>query len=280
MSPQVRVPGYELMQPVGAGAASIIYRARELATGRIVAVKYVSVEGRENWKYLRHIRNEYRVLRALQDSDGLPPEGIVRMYRFMRWGRFRRRKQRALVMEYLDGPDLRRERRYPPGQLVDILLKTARALSALHAKEIIHGDVKPENIIVSPKGRVVMVDFGFSCRVGFRAPSIRGTREYIAPEQVERAQLTERTDIYNFGATMYFLFTGRHVPALLPDPDDGLFIGPRGARPEPPRSLNPDLPAALDKVIMRCLEKDPLGRPSCIEEVMDVLLKVRDQYVA
>ncbi len=281
MAPQVRIPGYDLLERIGAGAGSAIYRARELGSRRIVAVKHVSVEDRENKKYLRHVRNEYRVLKSLQDSRGeSPPEGIVKVYRLVRWGRLRRRKNCALVMEYLEGLDLRRERRYPIGQFVDILAQTTKALAALHARSMIHGDVKPENIIVSPSGRVAMVDFGFSCKAGSQARSIRGTRDYMAPEQIDMGRLTERTDIYNFGATMYFLLTGRYVPSMLPRVDEPVFVDARVIKPESPRSLNPDIPAALDSMILRCLKRDTLARPSCIEEVLEVLLNVRAEYTA
>ena len=183
-------------------------------------------------------------------------------------------------MQYLDGLNLRRELRYPIGQLVDILAQTARALSSLHARGIIHGDVKPENIIVSPTGRAALVDFGFSCKAGSWARSIRGTRDYMAPEQVEMRQLTEKTDIYNFGATIYFLLTDRHVPALIPaQGDSSLFISSPVMKPVPPRSLNPNVPRVLEKMILRCVETEMVARPSCIEEVLNVLLEVREQFV-
>ena len=86
MPPQAHIRGYELLERIGSGAESAIYRARELSSGRIVAIKHVVADNAENEKYLRHVRNEYKVLRSLQDGAGAPPKGIVRAYRLMNWG--------------------------------------------------------------------------------------------------------------------------------------------------------------------------------------------------
>ena len=284
MAPKVHIAGYELLDRIGTGAESMIFRARHIASDRIVAIKHVSVEGRENAKYLRHALNEYRTLRALTAvSASGSSNGIVKVYRLIRtpllW-RMRRRKRLSIVMQYVEGVDLRRERRYPIAQIVDIMLQVAKALSQLHARGIIHGDLKPENIIVGPTGRPTLVDFGFSCRAGFPATSIRGTRDYMAPEQVNMGQLSEKTDIYNFGATLYFLLTGRHVPALIPAVGDpSHFITSRDISPMPPRSLNENIPPILAGIIMGCVKREVIERPACIDEVIDVLAEVRSGFL-
>lgn len=273
--------GYELLERIGVGAASVIYRAQETASGNVVAIKHVSIEGRENSKYLRHIRNEYETLRGLQDGpEDSPPEGIIRVHCLVRRGRFRRRKECVLVMDYVDGPDLRRERRYPLGQMIDIMSQSANAISHLHRRGILHGDLKPENILVGSRGRVTLIDFGFSCRTGLRAHSIRGTRDYMAPEQIDMGCLTERTDIYNFGATMYFLVTGRHIPSIMPAQGDVAdSVWHRAVKPQAPRALNPNVPFPLDRMIMHCVNKDAFNRPSHMEEVLDALSKARDLFL-
>jgi serine/threonine-protein kinase len=279
MSPQVRIHGYEVLERIGSGAESAIYRARERSSGRIVAVKHVVVEKPENEKYLRHVRNEYKVLRSLENGSGTPPAGIVRVYRLMKLGFLRRRKEHILVLEFVHGPDMRRERRYPLGQMLHILTDVASALAAVHARGLIHGDLKPENIIVGLAGKPTVVDFGFSCKAGSWAESIRGTRDYMAPEQVDRGRLTEKTDIYNFGASMYFLFAARHVPALIAGPDDSAhYIVSRKVDVPPVRTFNPSVPTQLDEMILRCVKKDALERPSCIEEVREVLLDLGKRY--
>jgi serine/threonine-protein kinase len=275
------IQGFEVLDRIGTGAESVIYRARELSSGRIVALKHVVVDDRENEKYLRHVRNEYRVLRRLQESaNGMPPpEGIVRVYDLIRRGFLRRHKEHLLVMQYIEGRDLKREGRYPTGQMVHIMIGVCNALAALHRRGLIHGDMKPENIVVDHAGKPTVVDFGFSCKAGSHAESIKGTREYMAPEQVDRGRLTEKTDIYNFGASMYFLFAGRHVPAFIPAPGDASrFIGSRSVEAPSLRTFNSSIPEALDEIVLRCVHKDALARPSCIEEVREVLLEVDKRY--
>lgn len=279
-SPSI-VAGCRLIERIGAGAKSLIFRACELATGRIVAVKYLDLDNKEAKKYLRHIRNEYHVLRTLRNgSKRSPMEGIVKVYRLVRKGFMRSRKEYALVMQYVDGPDLRRENRYPLGQIVDILTQVAKAVSVIHNQGYIHGDLKPENIVISHDGHATIVDFGFACKAGTLATSIRGTRDYLAPEQLSKGYLTEKTDIYNFGASMYFLLTGRHIPAVVPAQDEtALFISRSKAKAPPMRSFRPEVPAPLEAITMRCLEKEPIARPSCIEEVLATLSEVRSTFL-
>ena len=281
MAAQVNIRGYKLFESIGSGAESVIYRARHLATGEVVAIKHISIEGKENQKYLRHMHNEYQMLRSFQKSAGdSGPNGIVRVYRLIREGLFRRRKQYSLVMQYVNGLDLRKERRYPIGQLVDIVIQVAEVLSWLHANGIIHGDLKPENIIVDPSGHATLVDFGFSCKAGSMATSIRGTRDYMAPEQVNMGCLTEKTDIYNFGATMYFLVTGRNIPVLIPAVGDSShFIASRSMNPISPRSLNPSVPSLFEDTILRCVKREVIERPSSIDEVREALARVRSIFL-
>jgi serine/threonine-protein kinase len=280
MPPPTYILGFEILERIGTGAGSAIYRARELPSRRIVALKHVVVDDQENEKYLRHVRNEYQVLRCLQESgNGAPPEGIVRVYDLIRTGFLRRHKEHLLVMQYIEGRDLKREGRYSTGQMVHILIGVCDAVAALHQHRVIHGDLKPENIIVDPSGKPTVVDFGFSCKTGSRAQSIKGTREYMAPEQVDRGPLTEKTDIYNLGASMYFLFAGQHLPAFIPAPGDtSHFIGPRNVQAPSLRTFNESIPTALDEIVLRCVRKDDLARPSSIEEVREVLIEVGKRY--
>lgn len=279
MPPLAEISGYQLLDRIGAGAESLIFRAKDLSTGETVAIKHLNVEGRENAKYLRHICNEYNTLRKLaKHPDGMP-DGVVRAYRLIRKGLFQRRKRYSLVMQYVDGVDLRWEHRYPMGQLVDMMRQVAAILSALHSRGFIHGDLKPENMIVSPAGRVTLVDFGFSCPSGSKPMSIRGTRDYMAPEQVSMGPLTEKTDIYNLGATMYYLLGGRHAPALMPQPGDNAhFIGTGDWEAPSLRVASPNVPVELDETILHCIRKNAFERPSNVNEVREALTKVGQKY--
>lgn len=274
VSPQ-QIGPYRLLERIGVGAVSNIYRAVDTRSGSVVAVKDVIASAREEAKYLRHVRNEYEVLsqlwRDVAANNGHP--GFVRVYALLRSDSILRRvRRRTLVMEYLPGKDLRAENRYPLGQLAYVFHQVALVLVRLHARRIVHGDLKPENVMVSPGGRVTLVDFGFSCPAGSRAESVRGTREYMAPEQVNRGTISELTDIYNFGATMYHLLTSQHLPALLAAPgQEDLFISGENVRPRDVREINPNVPPALARVVMDCCEQEPIKRCSSAKVVADRL---------
>ncbi len=279
MPPQVEIDGYELQERIGAGAESMIFRAVERLSKAVVAIKWLSVESAESYKYLRHAENEYARLKALESGPQGHPPGVVRAHRLIKNGFLRKRKSVALVMDYVDGLDLRRERRYPLGQLAEMMLGVATSLSAIHARGLIHGDLKPENIVVTQGGRPVLVDFGFCCETGACPQTIRGTRDYMAPEQVDRRPLTEKTDLFNFGATMYFLFSGRHVPALMAEPGSSkMFIAGRNLSAPSLRDFNPSVPPALDALVLRCVRQDVVERPSCVDEVRETLTAVIERH--
>jgi len=269
-----RIAHYLLLERIGVGAESNIYRARDERNGQIVAIKDVIARESENYKYLGHITNEFRVLRILQQAAGESGDnhGIVRVFGLLRSGFLRREKRRSLIMEFVPGKDLRRERRYPLLQLLDLFRQVAVTVEFMHSVGYVHADLKPENIMVGPQGRATLVDFGFSCRAGTGAETVRGTRDYMAPEQVHRGLITERTDIYNLGATMYYLLTGKHVPAQIAPANGGeYFIRSNGIRPVPVRELNPAVPEGVARLIERCCELAPLKRPAAMTEVREVL---------
>lgn len=254
-----QIAQYRIVERIGVGAESSIYRAIDTQDNRVVAIKDVRINERAKTKYLRHIVNEYKVLKSLMSfahhMNGSP--GFVEVYELIREGLLRREKHYSLVIEYVEGKDLRRENRYPMGQIIDIFRQVAETLTSIHSVGYVHGDMKPENIIVRSDGKAKVVDFGFSCRIGTKAESIRGTREYLAPEQYAKGYITEMTDIYNFGATMYHLLTTEHVPALMPGiDDDGNFISGKNLRPRDVRELNPYVPERLGRLVMECCQKD------------------------
>lgn len=254
-----QIAHYRIIERIGVGAESCIYRAIDTKENRVVAIKEVIVNERAKAKYLRHVENEYKVLKFLTPiahrMNG--SSGFAEAYELIKEGLLRREKHYSLVLEYVEGKDLRRENRYPMGQIIDIFRQVAETLVKIHSVGYVHGDMKPENIIVRSDGIAKVVDFGFSCRINAKAESIRGTREYLAPEQYEKGYISEMTDIYNFGATMYYLLTSEHVPSLMAgmDEDSGSFISGKSLRPRDVRELNPYVPDRLGQLVMECCQK-------------------------
>ncbi len=140
----------------------------------------------------------------------------------------------------------------------------------MHEAKFLHTDVKPNNVIVTYGGQVKLIDFGQSCPIGHRKPRIQGTPDYIAPEQVERRNLTQQTDVFNLGATLYWALTGKTYPTLITK--KGRRHGaPRSSpgKPAPtPQELNPEIPSGLSRLVMAACSTDPTRRPRDMGEVI------------
>ncbi len=167
----------------------------------------------------------------------------------------------GLVMELVEGEPL--EFRLPDsvGGVVDVFITTAKALDSLHAMGYVHCDLKPNNILVGPTGEAKVIDLGQAVKVGTKKSRIQGTPDYIAPEQVKCAAVTVRTDVYNFGATMYWALTRRKLPTLFTaGKKDNSFLMTDSI--PTPQQLNPRVPPALSQLVMECVRTSPSKRPN------------------
>lgn len=271
---RIELAGYDLIEPVGKGAGSVIWKATELETDETVAVKLVVPEAKEEERRCRHVEKEFETLQALWVSVG-PRNGrapITRPRSLLRNRKLlTRQKFRAMVMDFLPGADLRRERRYPLGQMLDFFVQATETLEFLHGLGVVHADVKPENLMVSPEGHVTLIDFGLCSPLGSRATSIRGTREYMAPEQLDQGVIDERTDLYNLGACFYFLLTGQRLSGLQPVNGGGDARPSRRAGVRSVDELNPHAPTAVTRVVNECLRSRPERRPGSAAAVLRAL---------
>src|SRR5690606_18280033 len=151
-------------------------------------------------------------------------------------------KELFLVMEYVDGVSVEL---HPPTtfeQALDIFVQTAKGLADIHKAGFVHADMKTNNIVSCEDGTVQISDLGQACSIGTVKERIQGTPDYIAPEQVHRREITPKTDIYNFGATMYWVLTQQHIPTAMSSKSDSLVQGiedSRIERPTPAIELNP-----------------------------------------
>jgi len=271
-----QITGYELLEKVGVGAHSAVYRAREQESGLIKAIKYLKRTSREDDKYIRHLFNEYETLLKVQHPGpkGRPYPSIVQPEVLEKERSLFKLKAAYMVMEYIPGYTLGEKSDYPLAELLDLFVQIGRALEHIHRRGVVHGDMKPENVIVRPDRVIKVIDFGFSCPRHTMLRSIKGTRGYLAPEQVKGGLITELTDLYNFGATMYKVLTGKPVRRLIPQFDGRgqTFIdATANVKPTPVRELRPEVPEALSNVVMQCCELDPGKRPSNMSVVLDEL---------
>jgi len=174
------------------------------------------------------------------------------------------------VMELFDGQPL--ENRLPkelPG-LLDIMIHTAQAIEHMHAMGFVHCDLKPINILVNAQGQVKVIDLGQAAPVGTVKKRIQGTPDYISPEQVKLAPVTTRTDIFNFGATMYWALSGQKLPTLftIQKAKNAFLVDQFVSRPH---EVNPQVPENLSNFVMECVRTNPQKRPDSMTEVINRL---------
>jgi eukaryotic-like serine/threonine-protein kinase len=245
---------FEIISCLGYGARSTIYAVSEKKTGQVYALKRVVRKGPEDDRFLEQAEQEYAI------ASQFDHPALRRCIRMIRKRRLLKVHELLLLMELVDGTSLDVHR---PGSLVTLIkvfLQVASGLAAMHRLGYVHADIKPNNILVNEHLVVKIIDFGQSCPIGTVKQRIQGTPDYIAPEQVGRGRLTSATDVFNFGATMYWCVTDNHIPTLIPKKKaDGEKEKPRELKP--PHEINPQIPMPLSRLITDCVENLPSRRP-------------------
>ncbi len=260
MEPSDLISGrYRLGEPIGRGGMATIYRAvDEHMMDRPVAVKVLREVYSSDPKFVTRFQREARAASALQHPN------IVQVFDYGQSG-----DSYYIVMEYIEGMDLRRylKRRgvLPIERAMQITRDVCLGLGAAHRRGIVHRDVKPQNVMLTDDGMVKLTDFGIASmykdadaeRLTTTGMTL-GTVQYYAPEQAQGEIVRPSADIYALGIMMYEMLTGR-TPF---EGDTPVAVAMKHIQeiPEPPSTLNPRIPPALDRIIMRCLEKDPQAR--------------------
>ncbi|UCC29973.1 MAG: serine/threonine protein kinase [Phycisphaerales bacterium] len=255
--------GYRITRQIGIGAGSKIYAALEPKTGRTVAVKHIVRETAEDDRFIAQAENEYKVGSTLNHPC------LRHSYAIQRIRKRLQVKELVLAMEYIDGLNLEKAR---PNRLKTFLIlfhKVAKGLSAMHQAGFVHTDIKPTNIMIGQGGVVKIIDFGQSCRIHHRKERIQGTPDYIAPEQVQRLPLDQRTDVFNLGATMYWVLTSEKYPTAIRGPDfrGGINVV-TSEKPIAPIEHNEKIPVALSTLVMECCRDNPAERPADMSQVI------------
>ncbi len=234
-------PQYEILQLLGKGGMGAVYMARQKSLNRLVALKVLPSDARQEPTFAERFSREAQALAQLSHSS------IVAVHEFGQAGGFY-----FLVMEFVDGTNLRqllRTHRLSPREALAIVPQICDALQYAHDQGIVHRDIKPENVLVDKQGRVKIADFGLARLLGqdpagerlTRSAEVMGTPQYMAPEQVERPlEVDHRADIYSLGVVFYEMLTGEL---------------PLGRFPAPSKKV--ELDVRLDEIVLRALEKEP-----------------------
>jgi serine/threonine-protein kinase len=265
----LEVPGFEVIQFLGSGARSTIWEVRDRQTEEVFALKRVVKRTSADSRFLDQAVNEYEIASRLKHP------AIRRVYSLQRIKRWLSVREVLVIMELCEGQTVQQNRPQTVQETVRIFVEVAGALAHMNTNGIVHADTKPNNIMVCPEGNVKVIDLGQSCPVGTVKARIQGTPDFIAPEQVHRRPVDGRTDVFNFGATIYWTLTGRPIPTVLPK--EGSLTLNNGQRITPPEQLNPQIPKPLGKLVTDCIEITPAQRPASMNEVLSRLSLISKQ---
>ena len=266
------VEGYRVISEIGRGAASVIYLVQDPKTKQIWALKHVVKKNPKEQRFLDQTEAEYKI------ASQLNHDSIRKIPRIIKKGTLLKTNELYLVMELVDGLSLHEEQPEDMATLIDVFQQTASALAQMHDRGYVHADMKPHNVMVGVdlegNHTAKLIDLGQSCKIGTVKKRIQGTPDYIAPEQVHRRPITPKTDIYNFGATMYWVLTGRNIPTAMGHQKDSL-VGSLDdsliEKPTPVMEINPLVPQRLNDLVMQCVEVDLDKRPDSMDAVADKL---------
>ncbi|QQE12776.1 serine/threonine protein kinase [Planctomycetota bacterium] len=254
--------GFEVIATLGHGARSTIYAVRDKKSRQIFALKRVVRSSSSDQRFIDQAVSEHEVASRFNNPI------LRKSLKLYRQRSFLRTSEVYVLMEMVDGQTLEQ---YEPSGLLELLhicKHVATGLGVMHTENIVHADMKPNNVMVTTSGQVKVIDFGQSCQNGAVKERIQGTPDYIAPEQVMRRNITPQTDVFNLGATMYWLITKRHVPTMIPKGKAGVDLR-TDDRCVPPMELNEDVPPALSSLVMDCVERHPKNRPTTMQQIID-----------
>ncbi len=257
----INIDGYTILNRLGTGARTTIYKAKEEETGRTIALKRAVLESPEDTRIFEQMEAEYKVARQIDHPY------LRKCFELIRIRKMLRTTEMYLTMEYFDGQSLEENPRLSLGDVLLVFRMVAIAMNAMHEKGFVHCDIKPNNILFSKKGSIKVIDLGQSCKLGEIKKRIQGTPDYIAPEQVRREHLSHRTDIFNLGATMYWALTGKNVPTLIPQKNEyGIAIDPVDTF-KSPHGIYPKIPKPLSDLVVKCVQDKPSKRPANMGEI-------------
>ncbi len=255
---------YRIVALLGRGGMGEVYRAEDLKLTQVVAIKFLPTSFSQDASVLARFHAEVRVARQVShpnvcrvfdigDAEGMP----------------------FLTMEYVDGEDLsslvRRIGRLPEDKAAEVSRQICAGLAAAHDRGIVHRDLKPANVMLDGSGKVRITDFGLAgIAANIQGAEVRaGTPAYMAPEQLAGREVTMKSDIYSLGLVMYEILTGRRafeantLPELIKAREEGTLTNPS--------TLVKDLDPLTERLILRCLERDPAKRPSSALQVAAAL---------
>jgi serine/threonine protein kinase len=256
---------YEILGEAGHGSMGNVYKARDRETGETVALKLLKPEIASDQAMMDRFKNELLFARKITHKN------VCRVYEFNRAAGIA-----YTSMEFVEGESLRsvlnRFGALTQKKAKDLALQICSGLKEAHAQGIVHRDLKPENVMIDGSGNLKIMDFGIARSmeaVTRQTGAMVGTPAYMAPEQVSGSPVDYRTDIYSLGLMLYEMFTGK--PAFSAENAIAVALKQMREDPAPPRTIDPSIPAPLERIILQCLAKEPAKRFQTVAELESAL---------
>ena len=253
---------YEILQLLGEGGMGAVYKARDLELERLVAVKLIRPDLASHPEILRRFKQELILARDVTHRN------VVRIFDLGQTEGIK-----FITMEYVEGRDLRvllkEKGKFAPAEAVPVMTQICRALEAAHEAGVVHRDLKPQNILLDPKDRVYVMDFGIAHSLetpGMTQTGVLlGTPEYMSPEQAKGMKVDARSDLFSVGIIFYELLTG--ISPYQADTAMATLLKRTQEPARPPIELEPGIPKALNDVVQKCLQIDPQNRYASAQEI-------------
>ena len=267
----VDIPNYRVLEKLGVGAQSSIYRARCMTTGRDYAVKVVKIAKPEDFTVVELLKAEYAIASSINHPN-------IRKVFELRFLRQRLRVRGAILfMEYVAGRSMSdRDFRCSLDDMLHYFAEAAKGLHGMHLAGYVHADLKPNNIMITAEGQVKLIDLGQSAKMRQTKTRVQGTIDYMAPEQVDNAVLDQRTDVFGLGATLHKMLTGKAIATgmnrTLTVYSQSL-VGKRIS--DMPEAATQDLPVVISRLIEDCCRLNPAERIPDMPTLSDRLEFVR-----
>jgi serine/threonine-protein kinase len=266
---------YIVLEELGKGANSSIKKVQDPNDGQIYTLKYVKKRSEDDNRFFEQAVTEFEVSR---DFDHPFLRKSIELKRIRKW---LKTQELLLVMEYVEGKNLKQAHLTDIEEIIDIFVMVAQGLASMHNMGFVHADIKPKNILLVPDDGIKIIDFGQSCPIGHQKLRIQGTPDYMAPEQVNRSYLDQRTDVFSLGATLYDVLTNTKYPTTMRATQNGteLASAPDVRDIPKPDQLNSECPISLAKLVMDCCNYSVKERPENMREVIARLEVAKHLYL-
>lgn len=254
-----RVGGYEIIEVVGRGGMAVVYRAHQISMNRVVAIKILPRQFLNDETYMQRFNREVRIVAQLEHRNIVPVHD---------YGEFE--EQPYIVMRFMDGgsvdDEIRRSGMLPMARMLDFVTQIAPALDYAHSKGVLHRDLKPSNILLDDDGGAYLTDFGIARLMGDASAGMSavtthgviGTPSYMSPEQAQGKPMDGRSDLYALGVSMFEMATGARP--FEGDTPYSIAVLQVTAQPPSPRTMNSSIPPAVERVILKAMNKQPENR--------------------